>query len=525
MLNHEQRVDHKQDASVKKNLTMLAMNGLDYDAPVSSSSSVDRIKMNFPFNPQSYQGVSPSTSCSVIFNTGSNFINPSTSSVIFTLNFPNAPADLCWSFGNNFSDPSNNNTLKSGSSCANLFSQIDLKARGGEYLVRAIDANVLNCALAPFKKGYGSELLFGECGGASLTVATMAPASSVYAYPSFRFPVYWATDSVSFEIPLSRLVPGSFFSERSPLPPTVISGATLTLTCDNFLRAMTFYKASTGKPAGNKGKLVPANLLTVGTINPLLATPSLALNINNMQLMLDSMILMDSQLSLVNAKASSLKTSGLQVDYYGVFQNKTTLVSQSANIDVMISAGQLKTVIVSFLKPSNQADGTFDALARLPLYSYGVAGDGAGIFLQSDSTVGLLGSQGASCRLRIGSQYTTLVPQTSAGQTYRYTYESLCDITGGLIGDVDALKYVNKPIDLNAGYLDWIGGTGCTTIAFDCTKNLILGNANSQTNNSRSAIIEINGLNASAQNPIECVIHCLYLNVCNSSLENNIVDK
>jgi hypothetical protein len=119
------------------------------------------------------------------------------------------------------------------------------------------------------------------------------------------------------------------FSEASPLPPSLISGATLYLKFANMLQAMCFFTVD-ALPAGNNGR-PPAGV-------PVPTTPGagVALNVNNMQLMLDSMTVFDSSLALVNAKASSLASSGCQYDFYGVWQNKTTLVTSSANIDLMV---------------------------------------------------------------------------------------------------------------------------------------------------------------------------------------------
>jgi hypothetical protein len=246
--------------------------------------------------------------------------------------------------------------------------------------------------------------------------------------------------------------------------------------------------------------------------------------------MLDSMTVFDSSLALINAKASSLASSGCQYDYYGVWQNKTTLTTNSATIDLMVSAAQLSKVILSFCKPLNLADGKYDAMARLPLLDYtnaGVYTPGSSIWKTDGSSIGKIGAGSSSIRLRIGSNYLTLTPQQSAGQTFRYTYQAITDVRTGQIGDIDPLNCINKPVDLGVCYSDWYSGTGCTTIAFDLSKSAFLGLANAATNNSRSVLLEIDGINAGGGAPaqnIELYIHCVMVKVINSSLENNIVD-
>jgi hypothetical protein len=201
-------------------------------------------------------------------------------------------------------------------------------------------------------------------------------------------------------------------------------------------------------------------------------------------------------------------------------------MSSSANIDVMISAAQLVSLIISFSRESAKADGTYDSLARLPIVSYD-ATIGNSIWKSTSGSVGQLGANG-SIRVRIGSQYLNLSPIQSAGQLFRGTYQALCAVKGGLITDVDPLHQVNKVIDFNTSFNDWYGtygGSGASTIAFDCTKTPIIGHAGSQTNNSRVLQILLENMNFDGAHPGEVFIHCLYQNICNSSLENNTVDR
>jgi hypothetical protein len=489
MKHHDSRMEHEEvrKHSARKEevaLAMCAINHMSYDKPVSSSNAVDRVQQNFPFNPQSYQGVSNSSIATVIFNTGSSIVNAATSSVQFSVNFPNAPADLVWSWGD--ITPANK-TLKSGSSACNLFKEITLKARGGEIVERIINSNVLTAALAPFKKGNGAEYLYAGAGGASMvTSAGRSIANSTFV--SETFPVFWALDTNYFEIPLGKLA--TFFGEQAPLPPTVISGLTLSLQFENFLNAMVFYTASNSRSATGNGaspytyNTPSAQVLT--NVSPIVATPALSLNVANMQLLIDSMTVMDQSLQVINAKASSLASSGLQYDFYGVYHTQTTLNSSAANIDVLLSAANLQSIVLSFRKAGNP-NGTIDNMARLPLVSYadGDAADGVSVFRCDANSVGLLGRGGASIRCRIGSNYLTLTPQFNAAQTYRYTVQALCDVKNSAVSDVDPLHVINRPFDQAVSYADWYYGSGATTMAFDCEKSANLSISGAQTNNSR----------------------------------------
>jgi hypothetical protein len=519
------KMERMESRATKQASAMLSINNMNYDAPVSSSCILDRVQTNFPFSPNAFNNVNSSTLANVIFNTGASVVNSATSSIIFSVHFENAPANLCWGWGDNIT-AGTANTLKSGGCATNLFSQIDLKARGGEFPVRIIDSNILSSALQPFQKNMSSDLLYQECGGASYTVKPSAVAS--YANANYNFPIWYANDTITFEIPLGKLLGGTFFSESSPLPPSLASGMTLSLRFENFLRAMVFYTSSVDWTLNNNGA-PPAGTIALVVQSPVITTPTLSLNVNNMQLMLDLMTPFDSVQNALASKASSLASSGLQYDYLGVYQAKTTVFSSSANIDVLISAAQLYSIIISFVKPAGQANGRYDAMARLPIVSYNrdQSGNdvvGNSVWKSTSGSVGQLGSSG-SIRVRIGSQYLTLSPVQSAGQLYRYAYQSLCAIKGGLITDVDPLHTINKPIDHNISFNDWYTGSGGSTISFDCTKTPLLANSGAQTNNSRSVIIELQGMNFDASHPAEVIVHCLYQNVVNSSTENNVVDR
>jgi len=161
-------------------------------------------------------------------------------------------------------------------------------------------------------------------------------------------------------------------------------------------------------------------------------------------------------------------------------------------------------------------------MARLPLISY--AKDGEGIFYNEPSNKmsnGKLGTNG-SIRLRVGSNYLNLTPIQSAGQLFRGTYQAITDMKGGLVGDIDPLNHVNKVVDLSTSFKDW-AEAGATTIAFDLSRSALLGNANTQTNNSRTAILELSGLALDGQS-MELTIWAIMTKVANSSLENTIID-
>jgi hypothetical protein len=509
MMKHSERserYDEPKDkhSGIRVANAILSLNAQDYSAPVSSSNSTQRtLAINLPFNPQSYQNVNGSTNASIILNTGSALLNPSTSSVIFDISFTGAADTLAWSFGGAVNSLTAG--YKSGSSACNLFEEVTLFLRGGEVPYRTISANVLNASITGFKKGVGYENMLGECLGAN----------------DDKFPLYYCNGTtVSVEIPLSKLFIGMFDSHR-PLPPTVISGAKINLKFAAVVQAMCFYTVA-AKPQGWAGQS------PVGVPTPVeFPQSTVSLNINNMNLMVDTMDCFDSSMQLINSKAASLQSSGLQYPLQGFWSIRTVLNTSSANIDLLLSSAQLQSVYVAFCKPLNLANGTYDAMARLPLWSYGGA-LGSSVFQMDANSINKLGRGSASARIRIGSSYTTLSPIQSAGMAYRLAYQSMTDTPGGLVADIDALHCVNRPLDIAVSYKDYVDpNSGAFVLGWDLSRSAVVGLSGQSVNNSRNVILELTNLNAGAgaNEQIECFIFAKMVRVINSSLENNIVDQ
>jgi hypothetical protein len=358
-------------------MSLLAINNMSYSLPVASSNSSSRIQQQYMFNPSSFLSVGQSTMAQVIFNTGSYYINGSTSTLQFSVKVNSGTTSvdpgnsLFWSFGID-------GQAQSGSSCANLFREVNLVSRSGEMLQRNLYSNVLAAALAPMQKGAGGQNVWSAAGGASFdgTLNT------------FTFPKYNCNEDIYFSIPLSKLL--SFFGEAACIPAVLISGAKLSLAFDNFLNAIVFYE---GPTSGLIPGSVPNASLTIyeGSVS------TVSIDVLNMQLMLDAMTIFDQSQQLINAAASSLQTSGIQYLYLNTFQTRTTLASDNNTIDILLSAAKLKDVVLRFRNASAPAPNV-DNMAGLP-----IRGDALGdsIFKGGINTNGKLGLN-ASVRLRIG---------------------------------------------------------------------------------------------------------------------------
>jgi hypothetical protein len=509
-----QHEGEESDDEYAQQMSLLAINKQAYSIPVAASNSSDRVQQVYNFNPNSYAGVNSATTAQVIFNVGSSFVNGPTSTILFSVNFPGAANTLAWSWGSNIAA---SNTSKSGSTCANIFKEVSLTARSGEIIERVINANVFAAAMGSFQKGIAGEYMLAGAGGASLCAdnGIMGTTAAGKGTVGYSYPMYYCADTVYFELPLAKLL--NFFGQAAPLPgATVLSGSKLTLTFDNFLNAMVFYDVPV-RPDDNNGK-PPVLIATPAAA----AVPPSSVDIGNMQLNLDTMTLFDSSIQLIQAAASSLNSSGLQLSYYNVFQTRTTLQNASATIDVLLAASKLKDVIMVFRSGAAPSGGV-DNMARLPLISYDGAAN-SGIFQGSGNAIGKLGAS-SNLRLRIGSNLNTLTPISNAASLYRYTVQALCDVKNGATSDIAPLHHENRPFDQPISFSDWYYGSGGTTIAFDVERSANLSISGSASNNSRAIQIEIENCLASAQNPIVLDIYVRFLSVANCSIENLIVDK
>jgi hypothetical protein len=502
------------ESPLSRQQSMLAINKCRYSVPVQSSIFSDRQQVVYSMNPSSYANVSSSTVAQIIFNSGSAFLHGPGCSIIFSVKFSDngmAPGEfdkLVYSFGSDA-------TVKSGGSALNIFREASITARSGDQLERVEYVNAFAASVKPFRKGMGATYLDSAAGAAVLDAKTS----------EYHYPLYWAGDNNTFEVPLATFL--SFFGQQAPIPSVAASGIRLNLTFENFRNAFFFQKSAV---ANNGSGRQPTR--TGGNLSPITVPADIAvqLQVDQMQLCLDQYVAYDSAQSVILAQAQSLSSSGLQLSYYFNYHNRVTLNSASNTLQVNVSAAKLKNIILRFRRPETNT-GIDDTMASLPLVNYADA-YGTSIFKNNAAaggqTGGLLGSNG-QIRIRIGSSLTTLLPIRSASQLFRYTYESLCDVKSGLSSDLNVLGDNNRPIDINASYVDWANGadlaTGCTTIALSFERNALLGISGAASNNSRSISIELYGLNFDGTNQGVLDVWVNHLCVANVSSENIVVDK
>jgi hypothetical protein len=525
-----QKSHEELEDEYEQNLSLLSINKQAYSLPVSSSNVADRSYQQYIAQPNNFTNVSPASSANIIFNTGSLNVNGPNSTVQCSIGFDNVlDRKLCWAFGNNLA---NGSQVQAGSSILNIVREALIQSRSGAMIQRNTYANVLGAAVAAFEKGIQGQFLGAESGAASWVAGNAtAFAGGNNPYGAYAYPVYSCDQTVYFELPLSKVL--TFFATNSPLCGIILSGAKLTINFESMLTAFVFYQCTTagvnGSPPVGPFRLVDpivgAEAVIVAPVfDALTASPALSYKVENLQLMLDTTQIFDSSQALIQASASSLQSSGLQLPFWSCYQTRTTLNTSSNTIDIMISCAKLKDVVVVFRSAAAINTGTQDSFARLPLIGYSGVADGNSICLGAQNAVGQLGAN-SSVRLRLGSQLNTLTPIRSAGQLYRQTYNALTTVKMATACDVDPVYAEGRDLAVGVSYTDYLYGSGATTIAFDMSRSPVVSVSGSSSNNSKALLLELVNLNATVANPIVVDVFVRYLACLNSTTENSVLDS
>ena len=208
-----------EDPAYDRQLSLLSVNHMRYNLPVSCSNNTGRVQTLYAFQPQQYNNCSTGTLAVLTVNTGSAYVFGGSSTIQLTIAFAQGsgaalPANLCYTFGS----PSK---TKGGGSVANCFREINVVSRSGESLYRGGYVNAFASAVAPYVRGTGAEYMRAAAGGASYQ------AQLGGGLGGFAFPVYSCSDVTTFELPISTLT--NLFGQASPLPPHLISGAKINL--------------------------------------------------------------------------------------------------------------------------------------------------------------------------------------------------------------------------------------------------------------------------------------------------------
>lgn len=500
----------EEDPAFSRNLSLLSVNHMRYNLPVSCSNNTGRVQTLYAFQPQQYNNCSTSTLGVLTVNTGSAYVFGPTSTVQLTIAFAQGsgaplPANLCYTFGSA-------SKTKSGASALNCIREINVVSRSGESMYRGGYAGVFAASIAPYVRGTGGEYMRAAAGGASYQARLGGGLGG------FAFPVYSCSDVTTFEIPLSAL--SNLFGQASPLPPHVISGAKINLTFEDIQNAFLFFTCAT---PGTNGAPPSGALTPVADAD---IPAGLVYNVSNLIAMIDQTTLVDSSAALVNSLASSLSSSGIQYCYNNIFNTHSELVSSDATIDVLLAAAKTRYIVVRMRRPA-PAGGAFayDAVAGANLISYDALNDGTGdggLFQGTKGNVGQLGN--GSIRVRVGNDLLSLQAVQSAGQAYRMSVQALTYVRNGMTNDLDPLHNTNNVLDQGCSFND-IYTEGASLFAIDLEKSANLGVSGLATNNARNLSVELKGLKASNTNKIILDIWVVFMSAINANLENIVVDR
>lgn len=484
--------DRKMD-EFEDSQSLLSLNHMTYEAPSSVCATSQRNSSQINFQPRSYLNLSGSEQLSLVLNAGSGFTLGPTSMLNFKIRVDNASGaggrPTLWAWGNNLA-LSNEYFFNSGGSILNLFQEVSCSARSGELLFRELYKNQTYTSRL-YKINKERREILGMMGGAS--------ADKIDG--SEKFPLFPVNQEISFSVPMGEL--SQFFNTSNPIPPQLLSGATLRFSLAKISQCITLY----------------TNATTLATADQALTTVS----ITQATAYLDQMDLFDSVNSLILSASNSLTSNGLQYSYNTQF-NAVYQVGGSGNIDVQLSAARISNIIVKFI-PRTASDWSAPGSYTGPMASASIRN----IAAVNDNDAG--GLSGIKLQFRLGNMIMPLYQIETATQSYQMVSDALNNISFASCEDPDSLKVLNKLSPCSVSFADYtrsvIGssagyGTGCFLAGLSFERCSGLNISGSSTNNARVLTLEYSGLKDTGYNALVTVN---YLQICNVSTSNVIVNR
>ena len=490
-------MDRKEDFD--DSMSLLSLNHLSYESPSSVCAASQRNQSQINFQPRSYAGIDSGTQMSLVFNAGSAMTLGPSSMINLKMRVANPNAGgtdaLFWAWGNNIVAANDGERYtNSGGSIMNLFSEVSCNARSGELLFRELYSNQSKTTSRLYKINKERRGYLGMMGGATHNTSGV-----------LKFPLFPLNQDISFSIPLGEL--SAMFNTSAPIPPQLLSGATLRLSLAKPSQAITLYTSAAGTALASTNQAATVVSITEATCY------------------LDQVELFDSVNSLILSSANSLETSGLQYAYSTLFTSQYP-VGGTGNIDVQLSAARIKNIVVKFI-PRVAPDWGTPAGYTGPMSCASIAQVSSAIDRDAN------GLQGMKFRFRLGSNVMPLFDIQTATQAYAMLKDALCNISFDSCEDPDSLKVVNKLSPCAIEYSDYVHndsqnagasglGSGCFMVGLNFERSNALNISGLSSSNNRVLTFEWSGIEADLYN---AVISVEYLQIANVSTSNVVVNK
>ena len=505
----------------EETIGLIDMNHLRYEAVESVCASQNSNRVVNNANPNSYNNVTGSEVISILFNTGSSFTDGQKSMLQMTLtvNVDAGSTAKYFAFGNN--KPRNidgSTAINSGGSLLNLFSEVNHQSKSSDLLYRELYKNQTQTTSRLYQIDKSRRGYLGTAGGAQEIDGVL------------KFPIFPVNQPVTLELPLCEI--SQFFNTSQLIPPQLLSGSLLRLTIAPITSAFVFYTSD--------GETL------VDTIENLKLT---TISLKNVLCYLHQSELYDSVNSLILASAQSSETNGLQFCYNTVFNTIVNPVSSSFSFDINLSCAKMSYLILKFI-PKNPWKGVVEGggdLNGIAPYKYDPMACANLIDLNGatnvDATSGDPNNMNFTMQCRVGNLVLPLFGVYSSVDMFQQSANCLNPISYSGCQDPDPLRVINK---LQGGVLSYseyskVGlapldvdppsnrkprfgvGSGACLFAFSFERSSAVNIGGLSSNNARVLSIDVQNMKNASD--FQCIASVCYLQICNVSNENVVVNK
>jgi hypothetical protein len=450
---------------------VLQINNLDFTTLEGACAVRATRRSNTNAFPTQYDNCIGNEKIEFLFNTGT-YIDPAKSSLVFKLRVNSSSGIFFkYSFDNYLYQ-------NSGASLLNLISEIYHESKDGSLMYKQNYVNIMQTTREYIVSNAWKNNVNSLIGG--------FPGDN----PNFAYQDYATNRDVSFNIPLSCLA--DFFSTRSLMHPTLLSGSKLTIILSNPKLNIIAFDGTSGNTMA-----VPADT---------------TITLSNIGLNLQQVELYDG----IEAVIKSSLLGGIKYPFYNVYNSKYEPTSTSFTFNIQFAASIVTYVAIKFF-PRQKANPPESTVASASISELSPT-----ISNLDDNSLGF------SIRARLNGKAYPNYNITTAQQAYLNTIQALTPISHSDTQNVDPLQNINHLGTGCVPYSNYCFNTTTTTgqarggfiVAFSLEKNRDIGLSGDYTTNSKSISIEVDGF--TKYELFDMYAQLQYLTVA-TIFENNVI--
>jgi len=451
---------------------VLQINNLDFTTPDGACAVRATRRSNTKAFPTQYESCIGNEKIEFLFNTGT-YIDPAKSSLVFKLRVNSSNGVFIkYSFDNYLYQ-------NSGASILNLISEIYHESKDGSLMYKQNYVNIMQTTREYIVSNAWKNNVGTLIGG-------FAADNPTFGYQDFA-----TNRDVSINIPLSCLA--DFFSTRSLMHPTLLSGSKLTIILSNPKLNIIAYNG--------------------GTTNPMAVPADTTITLSDIGLNLQQVELYDG----IQAVIKSSLLGGIKYPFYNVYNSKYEPTSTSFTFNIQFAASIVTYVAIKFFPRQRGAVTDLEST----IASASISDLSPTISNLDDNSLGF------SIRARLNGKAYPNYQITTAPQAYLNTIQALTPISHSDTQNVDPLQNINH---LGSGCVPYSNYcfNGQTTgnskggfiVAFSLEKNRDIGLSGESTTASKTISIEVDGF--TKYELFDMYAQLQYLTVA-SIYENNVI--